>query len=178
MNRIISQEKIFEEKTLWQDKEYFCEYIDSQDFSKIKPITQVQALCFLPTGEFVIFEDKNRKYGLPGGTVEKGETLDEALFRELREEAAVKPIKYGPLLYLRIVNLSEDSVKITYQVRYWALVDLLNEAVSDPDGKAIRRLLVNEEDLIKRLNWGKKLEVYLAQLKKMRKDPKTIIEKL
>jgi phosphoribosylformylglycinamidine (FGAM) synthase PurS component len=55
-------------------------------------------------------------------------------------------------------------------VRYWALVNLLNEAVSDPDGKAIRRLLVNERDLIKRLNWGKKLEIYLAQLKKMRKN--------
>ncbi|MBU2578584.1 NUDIX domain-containing protein [Patescibacteria group bacterium] len=160
--------KIFEEKIIWNKKEFFCEYIDGLDFSNIKPITQVQALCFLPNRTFVIFEDINGNYGLPGGSIETGESLEKALFRELQEEAAVQPIKYGPLLYLRITNLSKKPLAITYQVRYWALVKLLNEKVSDPVGKAMRRRIVKEKELLKLVKWGKKLKIYLEQMKKLR----------
>ena len=162
--------KIFEEKTTWGDEEFFCEYIDDLDFSKIKPITQAQALCFTSDGEFVIYEDTQGNYGLPGGSVEKGESLEEALFRELREEAAVRPIDYGPLLYLKVTNLSKKPPKVTYQVRYWAHVELLNEGTSDPDGKAIKRHLVDEKGLLEYVKWGKKLKIYLDQMKKLRKQ--------
>lgn len=157
----------FEEKIIWDKREFFCEYIDNQDFSHIKPITQVQALCFLPNKTFVIFEDIKGKYGLPGGSVEIGESLEEVLFRELREEAAIQPIKYGPLLYLRITNLSKKPPTITYQVRYWALVKLLHKKIFDPAGKAVRRHIVNEKKLLKLVRWGKKLEIYLEQMKKL-----------
>jgi ADP-ribose pyrophosphatase YjhB (NUDIX family) len=164
-----SKEKIFEERTYWENKEYFCEYIDDNDFSKISPITQVQALCLLPTGEFVIYKDKSGKCGLPGGTVESRETLKQTLFRELKEEASIRPLEYGPLLYLRITNLSEKPMRITYQVRYWALVESLTDEISDPDGKAVERLFVSESEMLKCLDWGKKLDLYLSQLKKIKK---------
>ena len=70
MKHLQNKTRIFEEKTTWGKKEYFCEYIDDIDFSKITPITQVQAICFLPSGEFVVYEDVNGKYGLPGGTID------------------------------------------------------------------------------------------------------------
>ena len=164
-----SKEKIFEERTYWGDKEYFCEYIDDNDFSKISPITQVQALCLLPTGKFVIYKDKGGKYGLPGGTVEKGEALKQTLFRELKEEASVRPVEYGPLLYLRVTNLSEKPIRITYQARYWALIESLADEISDPDGKAVERLFVSENEMLKYLDWGRKLNIYLSQLKKIKK---------
>lgn len=161
-----NRKKIFEEMVSWQESEYLCEYFDAQNFSKIAPITQVQALCMLATGEFVVYKDTNGNYGLPGGTVELGETLDETLFRELKEEASVKPTHYGPLLYLKLTELSQKPEVVTYQVRYWAVVEPLEQAVHDPAGKAIERVIVQEENLINLLGWGKKVEVYLKQLKR------------
>lgn len=165
--------KIFEEQTTWGDEKFFCEYIDDLDFSKIEPVTQVQALCFTSNRKFVIYEDIHGNYGLPGGSVEKGESLEEALFRELREEVAVRPIEYGPLLYLKITNLSQRPPTITYQARYWARVELLDEEVSDPAGKAIRRYVVSEKKLLEYVKWGEKLKVYLNQMKKLHRQEKS-----
>lgn len=152
---------LLEEKTLWGDKEYLCEYLNDIDFEKYAPITQVQALCIDENNrdEYVIFENINHEFGLPGGTVEKNEGLDETLMRELEEEAAVRPVSFGPLLIVKITDLS--SMEVTYQARYWALVKKLDQEVNDPDGKSIRRVVVNREEIHQYVKWGKKLDVYL-----------------
>lgn len=159
--------KMYEEITKWGDETFFCEYIKDTDFSNLTPITQVQALCFTKDGNFVIFEDSKGRFGLPGGTVESGESLEEALARELYEEAAVKIIEHGPLLHLRVTNLSSKPSRVDYQVRYWANVELLDEKVSDPAGKAVRRHVVNKKELFGYVKWGKKLEIYYDEAKKL-----------
>ena len=151
----------------WKENKFICEFHADKDFSKISPITQVQALCRSKDGKYVIYKDREGNYGLPGGSPEAGESLEEALKRELLEEVAAVLLKAKPLLYLKFTHLPKSKGIITYQVRYLALVDPQEQEIQDPDGVSIERLLVNETEMTKLLNWGDSLQIYLDEAKKI-----------
>ncbi|MFF3359157.1 NUDIX domain-containing protein [Streptomyces sp. NPDC002917] len=59
--------------------------------------------------------DGSRRWSLPGGKAENGETLKEALIREMREETGAE-IEVGRLLYL-CDNTQAHVVHITFEAR-------------------------------------------------------------
>lgn len=59
--------------------------------------------------------DEPRSYSLPGGKVEDGEALGEALIREVREETGVD-VEVGRLLYL-CDNVKAHVIHITFEAR-------------------------------------------------------------
>jgi len=158
-NNINNEDIIFTEETTWGSNRYQIDYLEVIDFSGFSPITQVQALCFNEPGSLTIYKDTKGCYGLPGGTVEEGESLEAALRREIKEEVAAELRTYGPLLLLRVTDVSTKT--INYQARYWATVSLLLQPVDDPAKKAITRHSVNVANLPDYLKWGKKVDLYL-----------------
>ncbi len=66
----------------------------------MKEYKQLGSYAIIIKDESILLINKNGgpyhgKYDLPGGTIEFGETPEQALFRELLEEVGVIPIKYS-----------------------------------------------------------------------------------
>lgn len=79
--------------------------------------TRVTGIC-IEDGRILLLNqdtDGPRAWSLPGGKVEDGETLSEALVREMREETGVE-VETGRLLYL-CDNTAAHVVHITFEVR-------------------------------------------------------------
>ncbi len=89
------------------------------------PILGVGGIIF--NGDRVLLARRNQEPGkgqwsLPGGMVELGETLKQALVREIREEAGIE-IRIGGLARLLDRIIHDDGKRVQYHyviVDYWA----------------------------------------------------------
>lgn len=118
-------------------------YEDCDDFSKL-PAEKIQAVCaFCFCGnKFVLV--KNGKFWEPvAGHIEKGESPEEALIREIKEESNMKVLKYFPLGYLYVAEAD------FYQVQYLCLVEPYGPFVEDPDGGVTEVKLVDFAEVSK-----------------------------
>ncbi|MBN2101209.1 NUDIX domain-containing protein [Candidatus Dojkabacteria bacterium] len=154
------QNSILVEESDWKGVPYVTEIYDSIDFDVLSPVTQVQAVCFLNKKEVVLYEHVDGYYGLPGGHVKEGEDIKTALEREISEEIACKLVDFGPVCYAKTYK-KDSPEKVSYNLRFWAKVELLDSKVKDPDNKALRRVVVPFCEAPEKLAWGKKGEVLL-----------------
>lgn len=54
------------------------------------------------------------EWDLPGGTMDPGETLDEALLREIEEETGINEVKTPKLVYAQSSVRNDEAVKYNY----------------------------------------------------------------
>jgi len=76
-------------------------------------ITSVFSLCFDEQDKLLLINHEHRGWDVPGGHVESGETLEESLYRELKEEAAANI--YDASVFARIENQLGDIVPDGYR---------------------------------------------------------------
>lgn len=158
---------ICKEWSTFHGKKCLSELVDSSNFGKLSPIDQVKGVCF--SGDKVILSVKgDGELILPGGGVEKGEKFEETLRRELIEEASLKLVDCGPSCYLKITKYS-DPIRVSYFVRYWATVELLDKKVDDPDGKSVDRRVIPIEDFSKHIKDEKRRKMFEISLREYRK---------
>jgi len=79
---------------------------------------------------------KNKHYLLPGGGVDEGETIKQAVAREANEEYGVNviPIKYLGKSYYNIPLNIDGTEFISNRVEYYYLCQLKNDELSDKFG--------------------------------------------
>ncbi len=147
----MKQKPLVTSKLDWYGEKITLEFFDSVSFERLCPVTQVQAVCFINENKIVLYKSGRGNYGCPGGTIEKGESFEEALAREIHEEVAGKMIVCGRIGYLK--ETREKSGKVKYLLRYWVKIRLLDEAISDPCDDARSRHVFKPEEAIDKLNW-------------------------
>lgn len=89
---------------------------------------------------------------LPGGKVEQGETIEQAIIRESLEEVNMKVVSWEPIGYQKLTG-SGDSTP-TYQFRVYAKLEKNGEFLNDPAGSVIGHKLVELNDVNKYIKYG------------------------
>lgn len=135
---------------------------DTEPDIRAAQIRAVRAYCFYNDKIVIVHESKGH-WGLPGGSLEPGETITEGIRREVKEETNMR------ILDLRILGLQEahEASKVSYYVRFACLVEPEGEFTNDPDGDVTEIALIDPHEVVARTDahWKKIAErFYLRAL--------------
>lgn len=133
----------------------------------------VHAFCFCGD-KFVLVYNTKGSWTPPGGGIEPGETFEEAVIREVKEETNMKVLQQEFVGYQDVF----EPTRIVRQTRSVCLVLPFGEFVSDPDGDITAIKLINPVDYKQYFDWGvvgdrimtKALEISAKLKKKLKID--------
>lgn len=130
------------------------EYFDADDFNSlpIEQCSQVYGVCFLGDRIIIVRDGPTNQWSLPGGTIEKGETIERALARELLEETNTKLLRWIPIGAQKVIF---PDGNFSYQLRVVAVVEKIGEFISDPGGGIQENKYISPHDVKKYFDWGK-----------------------
>lgn len=156
-------------KVVSDGKKIKFRYVDSDDFNNLpyEKCRQVYGICFCKD-ELVIARNKDGHWSLVGGTIEKGESFEETLRREIAEESNMRILKFAPIGYQEVEI--ENEGETFYQLRYSCLVEPIGEFENDPAGSVVEIKLIDPVDYKKYFDWkeiGDRLVKRALELKEL-----------
>lgn len=138
-------------------KEFHVEYHDADSFDALptEKITQVYGICFCNGKLLIGRRVRNGTWGHLGGHPEKGETLEQALRREIQEESNMRVVDFLPIGY-QIVDGHDGRQE--FQLRYCCTVEPIDDFIRDPDlheGGGIDAIkLIPSSEYKEYVHWG------------------------
>lgn len=114
-----------------------------------KILQGVHAFCFRGDKLVLVYHAKSG-WMPPGGGIEPGETYEEAVTREVREETNMRVLNQEPIGYQDIY----EPDRVVRQTRSVCVVEPLGDFVSDPDGEVTEIKLIDPKDYRQYFDWG------------------------
>jgi len=124
--------------------------IDSELELGDKKVSCVHAYCFCGDKFVVVFDPKKNYWTPPGGAVEEGESVRDAVMRETREESNMKVLRQR-LIGCQDITEPQGTVS---QTRSVCIVEPYGPFVGDPDGDISKIELIDPKDYKKYFDWG------------------------
>ena len=137
------------------------------------------AACFMTVNEKVLFlkrlphKSEGSKWGIPGGKVDKGETAEQAVLREVLEETSID-LAGKSLLYFGKVYIRYPEVDFLYHMYGYDFDELQADVTINPDehtefrwitlAEALKLPLIRGEDECIYLVYGKDLSARIESL--------------
>lgn len=151
---------IFTKKQIESDgKEWIYEYFDSIKFDELPQdrIKQAYGVCFYGNDMVIGYGGLKKGWGLIGGSLEPGETYENALVREIKEESNMEIVSYIPIGYQKLTNV--ENGKLIFQLRYACKVKPIGEfSIDGGDGiteKGITKIkLIDPLTYKEYFDWG------------------------
>lgn len=110
----------------------------------------VHAFCFCGDKLIVVYAAEKGYWAPPGGGIESGESFEEAVIREVKEETNMKVLSQKFIGYQDIY----EPDRIVRQTRSFCVVEPYGPFVSDPDGDVTEIKLIDPSDYKKYFDWG------------------------
>lgn len=135
------------------------EFYLSNELPKDVACTVTVGAVFHPDG--IILTRNHRGWELPGGHIESGETLEEALFREVEEEGGVRIDNYSLFGYRKLYNrkpgtnraTGEPYPKIAYIPHYISITNDQPIELDCEDCFEAKICTMTDEEVINSLNY-------------------------
>lgn len=142
-------------------------YEDLESVSDLgdRKIRGVHAYCFYQDKLVVVYADNKGYWTPPGGGVLAGESVSEAVRREVKEETNMRVVKE---LLIGCQDIAEPQ-GIVSQTRSACLVEPYGPFVSDPDGDITKIELINPKDYKKYFDWDKIGDHLMARALELKK---------
>lgn len=130
----------------------FVTYEDADSFESLlsKEVTQVYGICFYNDKLLVVYNKKKDFWTPVGGSIERGETFEECLKREVQEESNMEVLFCTPIGYQEV----RFDGRTFNQIRYACLVEPYGDFISDPYGDVTEIKLVDSKDYKQYFDWG------------------------
>lgn len=142
-----------EDDIAYDGKSFHIVYGDADSFDDLPKelVTQHYGVCFYGDKIVVGWQPKGERWSLLGGKIEPGETFDEALVREVREESNMRVLEHRPIGYQKVIKLDGSFI---YQIRSKCIVEPIGEFVSDPAGGVTEIKLIDVSEWDEYIDWG------------------------
>jgi len=152
--------------------EYVFEYSDADSFNDLdyNLCRQVYGICFCDDKMVIGYGGQKKDWGLIGGTIEKGETFEQTLKREIQEESNMEVLKCIPVGYQKVIDTRDGSH--IFQLRYACVAHPLGPFVSDPAGGVTEIKMIDPGDYKKYFDWGKIGERMVSRALELKKKLK------
>ncbi len=115
-----------------------------------KILQGVHAYCFYNGKMVIVYTDMKKYWTPPGGGIEPGETYEQAVIREVKEETHMKVVKQVLIGYQDI----HEPNRIIRQTRSVCIVEPYGPFTTDPDGDITEIKLIDPVDFKKYFDWG------------------------
>jgi len=135
--------------------QYIFEYYDCSDFSVLPydKCKHIHGVCFYENKIAIVLNGPKNTWGLVGGSIEDGESLDQAFRREIKEESNMEVLSWKPVGYQKVIDTRDGSY--VYQLRVVADVRPHGEFTKDPALRIVELKLINPKDYKQYFDWKK-----------------------